>query len=235
MCGRFAISNPKQITGRFNIQNELPKIQPTYNAVPGMLLPVIYDNNPRKADLMKWGLVPYWAKDITIGMRMINARADSLEIKPSFRRAFNRTRCVIPSTGFYEWKYIEAEKVKIPYYIHRKDGEMFAFAGLYDIWKDAEGKEIFSFTIITTEPNFILLPIHTRMPVILLKKDEDAWLDPNTSPYTLTRFLRPYPSGDLEIYKISNAVNNPDNDGPDLIKIYNIEQQSLYMSKADYP
>lgn len=130
--------------------------------------------------MMKWGLVPFWAKDLKIGNRMINARAETLDRKPSFRHFLKSKRCLVPSSGFYEWKRVG--KSKVPHYIKLKKREIFSFAGLYDIWRDGEGNEHKTFTIITTEPNGTLKPIHDRMPVILRQECEEAWLGVGVLP-----------------------------------------------------
>lgn len=165
---------------------------------------------------MRWGLIPFWAKDPKIGYKMINARAETVNEKPSFKHSLKNKRCIVPASGFYEW--LKSEKQKIPFYIKPKDQEYFSFAGLYDVWKDAEGKEIKSYTIITTTPNIKMAKIHDRMPVILKVADEDKWLDQNTDIDELLKLLKPYPDSEMEIYSVSDLVNSPRNDNKDLIK-----------------
>ncbi|GJQ59302.1 MAG: hypothetical protein SCALA701_21030 [Candidatus Scalindua sp.] len=168
--------------------------------------------------MMKWGLVPFWAKDPKIGNRMINARAETLDKKPSFRHLLKSKRCLVPGSGFYEWKRVG--KSKLPHYIKLKKREIFSFAGLYDIWRDGEGSELKTFTIITTEPNSTLRPIHDRMPVILRQECEEAWLgvgSPALNNDALMAMLRPYPD-DVDVYIVSNEVNSPTNDNPQLIR-----------------
>ena len=216
MCGRFALaSDDREMMSRFHLSATV-QARATYNAVPGMFSPIILRKSPNKAILARWGLVPHWAKDHRIGYKMINARAEGIENKPSFRRAFRSQRCLVPTTGFYEWKSVEGEKV--PFFIHLKDQSLFAFAGLWEEWKDAEGRPLITFTIITTTPNDLVSPIHDRMPVILSNEDVETWLDPNvTEPERLLPLLDPYPQKTMEAYPVSTLVNSPRNDSPDLI------------------
>lgn len=178
---------------------------------------------------MKWGLVPSWAKDPKIGFGLINARAETLIEKASFRKPLTSRRCLVPSSGFYEWK--KTDEGKIPYYIHLKNTPMFAFAGLYDIWIDSEGKEIKSYTIITTTPNSVVADIHDRMPVVMDKRDEDMWIDKEEKDIEkLLSLLTPYKGDDMEAYPVSKAVNKASNDNPDLIKPLHFEnpQEALF-------
>lgn len=194
-------------------------LEPNYNVSPSFVMPVITKNSPKKIQFMKWGLIPSWAKDPSIGNKLINARAESILEKPSFRNSFKNKRCLVPATGFYEWK--KDENTKIPYYFKPKDDSIFSFAGLYDVWVDAEGKEILSYTIITTEPNELMRPIHNRMPVILRIEDEDKWLYLNSKYSELIDLLKPSESETLEKYQVSSEVNNPRNNSEILIKKYN--------------
>jgi putative SOS response-associated peptidase YedK len=178
---------------------------------------VIVEHDQRVLKLMKWGLVPFWAKDEKIGYKMINARSEGIESKPSFRDPFKKRRCLVLSDGFYEWKKFDA-KTKVPYFIRLKSGEPFAFAGLWDIW-DKGDEPLETFTIMTTENNELMEPIHNRMPVILHEKDEGLWLDPELKdPEKLTPLLKPYPSEEMELYVVSTVVNSPKNDVPDCIE-----------------
>jgi len=194
-------------------------LEPNYNVSPSFVMPVITKKSPKKIQFMKWGLIPSWAKDPSIGNKMINARAESILEKPSFRNSFKNKRCLVPATGFYEWK--KDENIKIPYYFKPKDDSIFSFAGLYDLWVDAEGKEILSYTIITTEANEIMKPIHNRMPIILQKMDEDKWLDLSSKDLELIDLLKPSESETLEKYQVSSEVNNPRNNSENLITKYN--------------
>jgi len=148
---------------------------------------------------MRWGLIPFWAKDESIGKKMFNARSESVVEKPAFRKAYKTQRCLVPSNGFYEWKTENGKKV--PYYFEVKDRPIFGFAGLFDIWEEpVSSKEVYSYTIVTTEPNEIVKPIHDRMPVILEKKNEDVWLDKTTSLIMLQELL--FPSKETLIPKL---------------------------------
>ena len=161
---------------------------------------------------MHWGLIPNWAKDPTIGNRMINARVESLTEKPAFRQLVQTRRCIIPADGFYEWR--KEGKRKIPMWVHLKSREPFGLAGLWDVWRNTTGKRVESFTIITTEPNELISKIHHRMAVILKPYDEAAWIDPKSKTDDLLGLLRPYESDDLEAFPVSRAVNSPAHDSP---------------------
>lgn len=208
MCGRWLAPFSKEsLEKRYNIS--APLFHPSYNIAPGSLNTVIVKDTKRHAKQMKWGLIPFWAKDPRIGYKMINARVESLTDKPSYRIPLQSRRCLIPSGGFYEWKKNSGSK--IPYYIHLKNNEIFSFAGLYDIWKTSDGSITESFTIITTMPNSILEPIHDRMPVILSVENEEEWIS-KTNTDRLLQLLRPYEKEDeMEAYPISAAVNDPSN------------------------
>ncbi len=166
---------------------------------------------------MKWGLVPSWSKDPKIGNRMINARVETIAIKPSFKHILKTNRCLVPCSGFYEWK--KNDKSKVPYYIGLKNSKIFCLAGLYDTWTDSDGNDLKTFTIITTQPNNTLKPIHNRMPVILHQEFEDQWLNTKIQdPDSIMRLLRPYPDDNMISHVVSNEVNNPENDNSQLIK-----------------
>ena len=168
--------------------------------------------------MMRWGLIPHWAKNESIGYKMINARAETITEKPAYRGLLGSKRCIVPASGFYEWQ-ATGEKGKQPYYIHAEAGEYLPFAGLYDIWKNPEGIEIYSCTIITTQPTVNLQAIHNRMPVILEPAAEEVWLSPDiTDPQELTLLLHPYTIQPLDFYKVSTAVNRAGHDLPEFIK-----------------
>jgi putative SOS response-associated peptidase YedK len=177
----------------------------------------------RQLGTFKWGLVPSWAKDPSIGSRMINARAETVSSKPAFRRLLQRRRCILPADGFYEWQRLGSGKKqrKQPFFIRRRDGKPMALAGLWEVWKprdDADAEWLRSATIITGEPNELVGRIHDRMPVILPEEAWDAWLDPkNIDVDQLTELLVPYPAELLEAYPVDTLVNSVQNDGPDLI------------------
>jgi putative SOS response-associated peptidase YedK len=167
---------------------------------------------------MKWGLVPSWAPDRAIGDRMINARAETITEKPSFKRSVQQQRCLIPADGFYEWR--REGNNKVPVWIHLKKKEPFAFAGLWDLWRDPEGQMLYTFTIITTMPNALVRPIHNRMPVIFDRLSAKQWLDLTFGPNeaTLAAVLAPYPSALMELHDVSPLVNKPDYDRADCVK-----------------
>ena len=171
-----------------------------------------------RLSLYRWGLVPSWATDSSIGDRMINARAESVATKPSFRGPLRRGRCLVLADGFYEWQLQAGRKTKTPIYVRLKSGRPFAFAGLWDTWRSPEGTAISSCAIITTVANEILAPIHNRMPVILDRSAHATWLDVRESPTDrLTSLLCPYPGAEMEAYAVSPLVNNPRNDVPECV------------------
>jgi putative SOS response-associated peptidase YedK len=224
MCGRYAlVTDSEKIKQRFGLTHS-PAFSARYNVAPGSSMPVVLSENPKTAVLARWGLVPFWAKDPKIGYRMINARAETVTEKPAFRRPFMTKRCLVPASGFYEWKPLrqaQGESIhgnkgkpeKVPFHIKLKDDTVFSFAGLYDTWKDAEGMEITTFTIITTTPNETVMNIHDRMPVILEERSESVWLDTKGQDRAaLHRLLKPFPAARVDAYPVSTAVNDPSND-----------------------
>jgi putative SOS response-associated peptidase YedK len=231
MCARYTlVLDLATILKRFLITGPHPGLTPRYNIAPTQLAPVILDGGTRSLDQFRWGLIPSWAKDPTIGHKLINARAETLAEKASFKRPFQRSRCLVPADGFYEWQ--AKGKVKIPMRIRLKSQEPFALAGLWDTWKDAEGKELKTFTIITTEPNEVLAPIHNRMPVIFRPQDEAMWLDPTAEIKHLTDALKPYPAEEMEAYEVSRVVNSAKNNVPQCIEpVTPGSSQSLFESK----
>jgi putative SOS response-associated peptidase YedK len=176
---------------------------------------VISNKNPDELSFYRWGLIPFWAKDKSIGNKLINAKAETIDQKASFKNSFKRKRCLVLSDGFYEWKKI-GSKEKIPYRIVMNDGTPFAMAGIWDSWKDESGKITDSFAIITTEPNELMKNIHTRMPVILEPGKEREWLD-EQNPEILKALLKPIDSELLTAYKVSKSVNSPANDSPEVV------------------
>jgi len=198
--------------------NMKKQIKPRYNISPSQMVPVIRQNEKKELimEMMRWGLIPSWAKDPVIGNKMINARAESVAEKPSFKYSLKNHRCLIPASGFYEWE--NTDEGKIPHYVYIKEEPVSSFAGLYDIWNDSENREIKTFTIITTKANKILEPIHNRMPVILDKKQEDIWLNNDIQDTNiLAKLLIPYPSKKMTEYIISRIVNSTLNEGGNLI------------------
>jgi putative SOS response-associated peptidase YedK len=216
MCGRYTLANVEGLQDRFDTENRLAGIRPNYNVAPGQSMPVITRNSPNKIEIMKWGFVPSWAKDVKIGYKMINARAEGIEVKPSFRSAIKCRRCLVPATGFYEWK--KKEGIKVPMHIRLSDREVFSFAGLWEHWQDKDGNELNTYTIITTSPNGVIAGIHDRMPVILREEEEDMWIDPEIQdPAHVLGLLRPYTEKGMEAYPVSEAVGNVRNNSKELL------------------
>jgi len=194
MCGRYEIVDGRRVFVRFRVTNpnQVPRIGDNLDVRPTQQVWALQAD--RVLSVMRWGLVPAWAKDRRIGAKMINARAEGIASKPSFKRPLRSQRCIIPASAFFEWKGNPGAKVK--YRIARTDDDLFGFAGLYDTWHDpASGDELVTCTIITTQPNDVVAPIHNRMPVILLPEDEERWLDPDLSePEQVVGLLKPYPA-----------------------------------------
>jgi putative SOS response-associated peptidase YedK len=218
MCGRFSMAVPlPALLSRFKVGRAPSSLHPLYNIAPSQNAPVILNDGDRIMEELRWGLIPSWAKDPAIGNKLINARAETVTEKASFKRPFQSRRCLVPADGFYEWRFTKTTKGKIPMRIRLKSQEPFAMAGLWERWKDAEGKELRTFTIITTEANEALQPIHNRMPVILKRTDEEAWLDPKAQATRLTALLAPYPAEEMEAYEISKLINNAAVNTPDCV------------------
>lgn len=219
MCGRFTLTvDAESLQTAFPWLDIQEGIQPRYNIAPSQPIAAIPNDGSKKLTYFTWGLIPSWAKDPKIGNRMINARSETAAEKPSFRAAFRRRRCLIPADGFYEWAKTPGEKVKTPYYIQTESREPFGFAGLWEIWHAPDGSAIQSATILTTEPNAKIAPIHNRMPVILPPEHYDLWLNPNeVQPEKLNPILTPYPAEDTILYPVSRKVNSPANDTPECI------------------
>ena len=220
MCGRFTLYHaPDEVAARFEASDTL-EAEARYNIAPTQNVAVVTQNGTRHLDNYHWGLIPSWAKDPAIGSKMINARAETLAEKPSFRTALTRRRCLIPADGFYEWQAPAegAKGGKTPTYLHRKDSGLFAFAGLWDEWHAPDGSPLRSCTIITTTPNSVAAAIHNRMPVILRPEYEAFWLDTKiTDSRDLLSLLVPYPSEEMESYPVSRRVNMPVTDDAELI------------------
>ncbi|QHT65599.1 SOS response-associated peptidase [Rhodocytophaga rosea] len=217
MCGRYTlVKKAEDIEKRFHVQIEEDSVHPSYNAAPSQNLPVISNYNPTLAAYYKWGLIPFWAKDAAIGNKLINARAETLLEKPSFKKSLQSKRCLVIADGFYEWQ--KNGKTKQPYRITLKDNGLFAFAGLWDEWKNEQGNKVRSFTIITTSPNSLMESIHDRMPVILKPEDEKDWLGTNLRPEDALELLRPYNAKQMQAYQVSKLVNSPANNNPELIE-----------------
>ena len=216
MCGRYALEPTDKFYNRFHIENRLDTLVPRYNIAPAQEAPVVVSKSPNKVTLMKWGLIPHWAKEAKIGYKMINARIETLKEKPSYRGSLKSRRCLVPASGFYEWR--ASDEGKVPYYIHEKHYPLFGFAGLYDVWKNEEGKEIYSFTIITREADAFMSKIHNRMPAILSEAEENAWLDKSlVDADAALRLLDNCRKSELDAYPISKDVNKPENDYPTIM------------------
>ena len=216
MCGRYSLTaDLAELAGRFEFDGDWEAFERRYNIAPTQEVLTVVGGEKRRGGFMRWGLIPHWTKDSKIGSRMINARAETVAEKPSFRTALRRRRCLVLADGFYEWQRVG--KNKRPMRIVMRSGEPFAFAGLWETWRDPEGTVIPSCTIITTTPNDLLKPIHNRMPVILPRDLEDFWLDDSIDdPAALTSVLTPYPDDTMEAYEVSPLVNSVANDGPEV-------------------
>ncbi len=222
MCGRFTNkAKPEEVEKEFKVGNLNSKLfeTPRFNIAPTHTIAVVLEaDGERIVSSLKWGLIPSWAKDASIGSRMINARAETLAEKPSFKNAFKSRRCIIPASGFYEWQK-QAKGAKQPFYFYLKDKDVYGFAGLYEEWLDKESGELVeTCTIITTEANKVLEPVHDRMPVILTPKSYDEWLDAKYKDTDkLQSLLVPYPAKEMDSHTVSRAVNTPSNDSPELV------------------
>ncbi len=212
MCGRYTLIKLAEFTDVFPWVRPFPgAVQPPrYNIAPSQPVAVVANDGRNTLDFFKWGLVPSWAKDISIGNRMINARAETLAEKPAFNKALIRRRCLIPADGFYEWKRGPDPKVKTPMYIRMKNGKPFAFAGLWEIWQSVDGSELFTCTIITAKPNELVKTFHDRMAVILPPEKAKRWLSPDEEDAdAMTQLLTPYPADEMEAYAVGRMVNSP--------------------------
>jgi putative SOS response-associated peptidase YedK len=219
MCGRFTLITPAEtIAEQFQLP-EVPSLSPRYNIAPTQPVAAVRQS-PEKGGpelaMLHWGLIPFWAKDPKIGARMINGRSETVAEKPAFRAAFRRRRCLVPADGFYEWQRLE--RGKQPFYIRPRDDRPFAIAGLWEHW-EGPGGAVESCTLLTTEPNDLVRPLHNRMPVILHPQDYDLWLDPGVQePALLQPLLRPSPPEEMLAYPISRWINKPANEGPRCIE-----------------
>jgi len=216
MCGRYSFApDLKIVNEHYDISVNDDDLTPNYNCAPSQLLPVITNDKSIGFNFFRWGLIPFWAKDISIGNKLINTRSETILEKPSFRNAFRQRRCLVSADAFYEWK--QEVKEKIPYRIFLKNQNIFSMAGIWEKCKLPNGETIFSFAIITTQPNTLMTKIHNRMPVILDKKGEDLWIN-NTDEKELTNLLKPFPAEQMTAYRISNLVNSPRNNSPKIIE-----------------
>lgn len=221
MCGRYTLHSSKEdIEEYFQASSEDTGLfRPNFNIAPGTVNPVILTGISGKREIggLRWGLIPKWADEASTGYKMINARAETLDEKKSFKGPFERKRCIIPANGFYEWK--TEKQSKQPFYIRLLTQELMGFAGLYEKWTSPEGEDIYSYTIITTEANALVHPLHDRMPVILKPSSYDTWLDrENHDTESLSELLKPYSITEMATYRVTEEVNKPENNKPELIQ-----------------
>lgn len=223
MCGRYTLhKKAKDLAKRYNLATVQKNIQENFNVAPGQIMPVITADQSGEPhlELMKWGVIPAWAKDPSIGYKLINARDDTIFEKPMWRGLILRKRALIPADGFYEWKRLpEGNKErKQPFYIRPKQSDVFSFAGVWETWKDVEGKSLKTYSIVTTAPNAEMSSVHNRMPVILHQEDEASWLEPSkVKREEIEPFLHPYEDQGLEMYEVSKDVNSTANNDQHLI------------------
>lgn len=219
MCGRFSLTKPKKIKAKeLKVPEAEPDLlKPRYNIAPSQNIAAILNEEERHIKPLRWGLIPSWAKEEAIGQKMINARAETLTEKPSFKGLLSKHRCLILADGFYEWA--ASARGKEPYFIHLRSGEPFTFAGLWSHWTNPKGEEVRTCTIITCAPNKLMESIHNRMPVILDAEARDIWLDPKNEDSTaLTGLLKPYAEDEMEAFAVSKLVNSPENDREECLK-----------------
>jgi len=223
MCGRFSIAKERdEIEDRFEIHIDPAMFTKNYNAAPSQILPIITNEEQEQASFHKWGLIPHWAKDETIGNKLINARGETIAEKPSFRDAAEKRRCLVITDGFYEWQRSGGEKQ--PYRITLADESLFTFAGLWESWKAEDGREVRTFTIITTEPNELMKPIHNRMPVMLTPDNERVWIS-DESLEDVMHLLKPYDEKEMNAYPVTKKVNSPKNNDRSVMES---DQQLLF-------
>jgi putative SOS response-associated peptidase YedK len=220
MCGRYSLIFIDDLGNRFRVFNPMIGSRSRFNVAPGNEMPIIIHHEKNELVMMKWGLVPHLVTDIQSAQRPINARAESLSEKPSFTELLTDHRCLVPASGFFEWK--KKGNRKIPFYFHLPEAPLFAIAGLFDQWADLKGNHLTTYTIITTTPNECVAKIHNRMPAVLLPGYEDRWLSkapPDTSD--LKDILAPYPAEKMEMYPVSSLVNSPKTDDERVIRPIN--------------
>jgi len=225
MCGRYGRRADKQRIAEWmqthdtNVFDD-SYLAPSYNVAPQSFQPVVRlspDTGERELTIMRWGLIPFWAKDSKMAFNTINAKAETIATSPAYREAAKHRRCLVPADWFYEWKKLDA-KTKQPYAIAMKGAELFAFAGVWESWKDkASSQELLTYTILTTDPNELMKPIHNRMPVIVARKDYERWMAPAESSHLPVDLLRPFPAEEMKAWKVSRAVGNVRNNNPGLI------------------
>lgn len=219
MCGRFTLTlDPGEIQELLQLGPFIHIVQPRYNIAPTQPVPIVKDSEERSIELYRWGLVPFWADNPDVGSRMINARSETVNEKPSFKAAFKYRRCLILADGFFEWHAAKQGEPKIPYLFKLKNDYPFTFAGLYEHWESSEGGELHTCTILTCPSNELVATYHNRMPVMLDEDARWAWLAPEASPDSLLDLLIPYPAEEMKCYPVSRAVNSPKNDTPAVLE-----------------
>jgi len=221
MCGRYSlIESEENLENWFQaVMDEVEQLENNYNVAPTHNMPVVGQNRDGERTIQKfrWGLLPFWAKEKKVGYSMVNARAESIDTKKSFKRSFEKYRCLVPATGFFEWKGEKGNKT--PYHIFPTHKPMFAFAGIYNVWESPEGEKIPTYSIITTDANEKMSELHDRMPVMLLKEEWDEWLDPdNHNMKGLKELLKPFPDDAIDFYEVSKKVNNVRNNSEELLE-----------------
>jgi len=237
MCGRSSLTKTqKELEKRFQstfYSEDLIRYNPlpNYNVAPTHMMPVIAHMDRDHFLPMRWGLIPFWAKDIKVGYKMINARVETLLEKNAFKSAVSSRRCIVPADGFYEWK--KTSRGKQAYYIKTKDQEIFSMAGLWEKWQSPDGVEIQSFTVITQASNSLMEDIHDRMPAILTNAQEELWLSDDLNPQQLISVIQPYPSELMEAIPVSDKVNNVRNNDHSLIEEVKLDEESGQMSLFD--
>ncbi len=209
MCGRYTLHHKlKEVEERFDVEASEELVAPRYNIAPSQIIPAIRLDGSREMFGCKWGLIPFWAKDPKIGNNLINAKAETLAEKPSFKHALAKRRCLIPADGFYEWQK-RGKAPSQPIYVRLRDEGLFAFAGLWEEWGSPDGETVRTCTIITVEPNELIAKFHHRMAAVLKPDEEAAWIDPKSKVGDLLQLLRPYPADEMEAIPVSRAVNSP--------------------------
>jgi putative SOS response-associated peptidase YedK len=217
MCGRYSLICIDDLGNRFRVFDPMMGARSHFNIAPGNEMPVITRSGENHVAILRWGLIPSWTKDIRAAKPLINARAETLAEKPSFRSLLKSRRCLVPASGFYEWK--KEGNRKIPHYFRLTDEPLFSFAGLYDSWHNPEGVSVSTYTIVTCEANSLVAPVHDRMPVILSRENEERWLAPDPiTPEDLKQILVPFLPGRMDAMPVSDLVNNPAIDDERLVR-----------------
>jgi putative SOS response-associated peptidase YedK len=226
MCGRYLLISPVEAMRKFFDVGGLLNLPPRYNIAPTQDAPVVRldQQGRRELILMRWGLVPMWAKDLSMGARAINARAESIAQKPAFRDAFERRRCLVPTDGFFEWE--KKGKLRQPWRIGRAEDGLMALAGVWERWRPPDGGVVRSYAVVTTDANELVAPLHDRMPVVIAPERFAEWLDPQTPQEKLKQLLRPYPAELMKAYPISRRLNDVRNDDAACIEPFEGEEQA---------